>query len=71
MFIALAGAELLLGTGTTAAPSPPVPSDDLFLSPSFIQTLSKDLADDALFGPIMRGAARPWVRSSTGTERPR
>jgi len=57
MFIALAGAELPLGTGTTAAPSPPVPSDDLFLSPSFVQTLSKELADDTLFGPIMRGAA--------------
>ena len=57
MFIALAGAELPLGTGTTTAPSPPVPSDDLFLSPSFVQTLSKELADDTLFGPIMRGAA--------------
>ena len=57
MFIALAGAELPLGTGTTAAPSPPVPSDDLFLSPSFVQALSKELADDALFRPIMRGGA--------------
>ena len=57
MFIALAGAELPLCTGTTAAPSPPMPSDDLFLSPSFVQALSKELAEDALFRPIMRGAA--------------
>ena len=57
MFIALAGAELSLGTGTTPAPSPPVPSDDLFLSPTFVQTLVTELAVDAVFGPIMRGAA--------------
>ena len=57
MFIALAGSELSLGTGTTTAPSPPVPSDDLFLSPTFVQTLVAELAADALFGPIVRGAA--------------
>ena len=55
--IALAGAELPLGYGSTAAPSQPVPSDDLFLSPYFVQALLKELADDALFGMIMRGAA--------------
>jgi hypothetical protein len=38
MFVALAGSELPLGTGTTTAPSPPVPSDDHFLSPTFVQT---------------------------------
>ena len=57
MFVALAGTELSLGTGTTIAPSPPVPSDDLFLSPTFVQTLVADLAVDEVFGPIMRGAA--------------
>jgi hypothetical protein len=57
MFVALAGTELSLGTGTTTAPSPPVPSDDLFLSPTFVQTLVAGLAVDEVFGPIMRGAA--------------
>jgi len=57
MFIALAGSELSLGTGTTTAPSPPVPSNDLFLSPTFVQTLTAELAIDAVFGPIVRGAA--------------
>ena len=57
MFVALEGAELLLGTGTTTAPSPPVPSDDFFLSPTFVQTLAAELAVDEVFGPIMRGAA--------------
>ena len=57
MFIALAGSELSLGTGTTTAPPPPVPSDDLFLSPTFVQTLAEELAVDAVFGPIMRDAA--------------
>ena len=57
MFIALAGAELSLGTGTTMAPPPPVPSEDFFLSPTFVQTLAAELVVDAVFGPIMRGAA--------------
>ena len=52
-----AGSELLLGTGTTPAPYPPVPSDTLFLSPTFVQTLALELAIDPLFGPIVRGAA--------------
>jgi hypothetical protein len=57
MFLALAGAELPLGTGTTTAPSQPIPSDYLFLSPTFVQTLAADLAVDEVFGPIMRRAA--------------
>ena len=57
MFIALAGAELSLGTTTTPAPLPPVPSDDLVLSPTFVQTLAAELTVDAGFWPIMRGAA--------------
>ena len=57
MFVALAGSELSLGTGTTTAPSPPVSSDDLFLSPTFVQTLVAELARDAVFGLIVRGAA--------------
>jgi hypothetical protein len=57
MFVALAGAELTLGTGTTPAPAPPAPSDDLFLSPAFVQTLAAELLTDAMFGPIMKGAA--------------
>jgi hypothetical protein len=59
MFVALAGAELSesLGTGTTRAPSPQVPSDDVFLSPTFVQTLAAELAVDALFGPIVHGVA--------------
>ena len=50
-----------MGTGTTIAPSPPVPSDDLFLSPTFVHTLVADseseLTVDKVFGPIMRDAA--------------
>ena len=57
MFVALAGAELTLGTGATTAPAPPVPSDDLFLSPAFVQKLAAGLLTDTVFGPIMRGAA--------------
>ena len=57
MFIALAGAELSLGTGTTPAPSPVVPSDDLFLSRTFVQTLAAELAVDEVFGPFVCGAA--------------
>ena len=57
MFVALAGSELCLGTGTTAAPTQPVPSDDHFLAPAFVQTLVRELAVDAYFGPIVRGAA--------------
>ena len=65
----LAGAELPLGTGTRAAPSQPVPSDDFFLSPSFVQAQSKELADDSS-GRSCTARWRPWVRSSTGWERP-
>ena len=43
--------------GTTLAPSPPTPSDDLFLAPAFVQTLAAELAVDTLFGPILREAA--------------
>ncbi len=57
MFVALAGAELALGTGMTTAPSPPVPSNDFFLSPTFVMALAAELTVDAVFGPIMRGAA--------------
>ena len=57
MFVALAGSELDLGTGTTAAPTPPVPSADHFLAPAFVQALVRELAVDAFFGPIVRGAA--------------
>ena len=57
MFVALAGSELALGTGTTPAPPPPAPSADHFLAPAFVQTLVQELAVDAIFGPIMRGAA--------------
>ncbi len=57
MFVSLAGSELSLGTGTTTAPSPPAPSNDLFLSPTFVETLAGALTTDSLFGPIMRGAA--------------
>ena len=57
MFVALAGSELDLGTGTTTAPTPPVPSDDHFLAPAFVRDLVRELAADAFFGPIVRGAA--------------
>jgi hypothetical protein len=56
IIVALAGSELALGTGTTPAPPPPVPSDDHFLAPAFVQTLVQELAVEAFFGPIMRGA---------------
>ena len=55
--VSLAGAELTLGTGATIAPAPPVPSDDLFLSPAFVQKLAVELLTDTVFGPIMPGAA--------------
>jgi hypothetical protein len=48
---------LALGTGTTPAQPPPVSSDDHFLAPAFVQTLVQELAVDAFFGPIVRGAA--------------
>jgi hypothetical protein len=54
--VALAGSELALGTGTTPAPTPPVPSADHFLAPAFVQTLVRELAVDAFFGPNVRGA---------------
>ena len=57
MFVALAGSQLDLRTGTTVAPTPPVPSDDHFLAPTFVRTLVQELAVDEFFGPIMRGAA--------------
>ena len=57
MFIALAGSELLLETGTTTAPAPPAPSDDRFLAPAFVKALIAELTVDAVFGPILRGAA--------------
>jgi hypothetical protein len=57
MFVALAGSELALGTGSTTAPTPPTPSDDLFLSPTFVQALAAELAVDTVFGRIVRGAA--------------
>jgi hypothetical protein len=57
MFVALAEAELDLGTGTTLTPTPPVPSDDHFLAPAFVRSLVRELAADAFFGPIGRGAA--------------
>ena len=57
MFVALAEAELDLGTGTTLTPTPPVPSDDHFLAPAFVRALVRELAADAFFGPIGRGAA--------------
>ena len=57
MFVALTGAELALGTGATLAPTPPVPSDNHFLSPAFVQAVVRELALDMFFGSIMRGAA--------------
>ena len=57
MFVALAEAELDLGTGTTPTPTPPVPSDDHFLAPAFVRSLVREIAADAFFGPIVRGAA--------------
>ncbi len=55
--MALAGLELELGTGTTLAPTPPVPSDAHFLAPAFVWDLVRELAADAFFGPIVREAA--------------
>ena len=59
MFVSLSGTELHLGTGTTTAPTPPVPSDDFFLSLTFVQALAAalDRDVDTIFGPIMRGEA--------------
>ena len=56
MFVALTGAERALGTGATLAPTPPVPSDNHFHSPAFVQAVVRELAADTFFGPIMRGA---------------
>ena len=39
-----------------------MPSDDLFLSPTFVQTLAAELAVDTFFGPIVRGAAAAFGR---------
>jgi hypothetical protein len=56
IFVALVGAELSLGTGTTTALLPPVPSDEIFLSLKFVQNLAAELAVNEVFGPIVRGA---------------
>ena len=61
MFVVLAGTELTLGTEATTAPAPPVPCDDLFLSPAFVQKLAAELWTDTVFGPIMWGAQRHWA----------
>jgi hypothetical protein len=63
MFVALAGSELNLGTGTTTAPTPPVPSDDHFLAPAFVWNLVRELTVDAFFGPILRRAAATLGKS--------
>ena len=55
MFVALAGSELALGAGTTAAPTPPAPSSDRFLSPAIVQALVRELAADAFFRARERG----------------
>jgi hypothetical protein len=57
MFVAMAGAGLSLGTGTTTAPSQPVPSDDLILSPTFVQNLAAELAVNEVCGPVLRCVA--------------
>jgi hypothetical protein len=57
MFVALAGSELNLWTGTTVAPTQPVPSEDHFLAPAIVKTLGWQLVVDNFFGPIIRGAA--------------
>ena len=56
MFGTLAGSELPLSSGTTQAPQP-LPSNDLVLPPTFVQSLATELAVDPVFGPILRGAA--------------
>ncbi len=38
-------------------PTPPVPSAAHVLAPAFVQSLVRELAMDAFFGPILRGAA--------------
>ena len=56
--MSLAGSESHLEPGTTAAPTLPTPSDDdHFLAPTFVRALVRELAVDAFFGPIVRGAA--------------
>ena len=57
MLVALAGAELALGTGSKPAPTQPVPSDAHFLVPAFVQALVLELDVDSFFWPIMCGAA--------------
>jgi hypothetical protein len=44
MFVALAGLELELGTGTTTAPTPPVLSDAHFLASAFVWDLHQQTA---------------------------
>jgi hypothetical protein len=60
------GAELSLETGTTTTPSSPVPTDDLVLSPTFVQTLAAVLAVGAVFGHIVRGAAAALTMARSG-----
>ena len=51
MFVALAGSELALGTGATAAPTLLAQSSDHFPAPAAL----RELAADAFFGPIFGG----------------
>ena len=56
-----------MGTGTTMAPPPPVPSADFFLSPTFVQTLAAALVVDAVdrnvFGRGLTAGARAVYQS--------
>ena len=57
MFIAMAGAQLALSTGTTRAPTPVDHPDAHFLAPAFVQTLARLTLVDPIFAPVMQGAA--------------
>ena len=49
MFVALAGSQLDLRTGTTVAATQHVPADDHFLAPTVVRTLVQALAVDVFF----------------------
>ena len=57
MFIAMAGVQLALSTGTTRAPTPVDHPDAHFLAPAFVQTLARQTLVDPIFAPVMQGAA--------------
>ena len=67
MFVALAGSELPLSTGATQAPPPPVPSNDLVLSPTIVRPWRRSWTSTRSLGPSVAARRPRWAGLSIGT----